>query len=93
MSEKENKKWINRLSIDVRINIWHKAIAVALTQLSAEVGFKSQIQISRRNIMNLSKIRSITTYHKYIKDLQVFGYIEYLPSFHPALGSKITIKI
>lgn len=93
MSEKDNIKWINRLSIDVRINVWHKAVAVALIQLSAGVGFKSQIQISRRNIMNLSKIRSITTYHKYIKDLQAYGYIDYLPSFHPALGSKVTLKL
>jgi SOS-response transcriptional repressor LexA len=91
MSEVENRNWINRLSIDFRINIWHKAIALAILQISVDMCANSTIQISRRRIMNISKIRSITTYHKYLKDLQAFGYIEYYPSYHPALGSKIIL--
>jgi hypothetical protein len=37
--------------------------------------------------MRTSKICSISTYHKVINDLSAFGYIRYIPSFHPAKGS------
>jgi len=33
-----------------------------------------------------------TTYHKCIHDLQDLGLIEYMPSYHPVLGSAVSLK-
>ena len=42
-------------------------------------------------MMRLSKISALGTYHKCIKQLQDFGYIEYLPSFNPYKGSLVNL--
>ena len=42
--------------------------------------------------MRLSKIGGNATYHKCINDLHACGYIQYIPSYHPALGSLVYIK-
>ena len=39
--------------------------------------------------MRISKISAKATYHKCIKDLHNFGYIQYLPSFNPFKGSLV----
>jgi hypothetical protein len=36
-----------------------------------------------------SRIRSKATYHKALKDLQLFGYIKYSPSYHPRKASEV----
>jgi len=42
-------------------------------------------------MMRLSKISALGTYHKCIKELQNFGYIEYIPSFNPYKGSLVNL--
>src|SRR5689334_14591739 len=49
------------------------------------------IQISRSQIMSQCKIASIATYHKCMRELHDLGYIIYNPSYHPILGSAITL--
>jgi hypothetical protein len=39
--------------------------------------------------MFVAKISGPATYHKCIKDLNDFGYIEYVPSFNPAINSRV----
>ena len=46
------------------------------------------LSFSRKKVMQLSH-SSIVSYHKCIKDLEQYGYIEYIPSYHPALGRKV----
>lgn len=41
--------------------------------------------ISRKNIMQPSKIGAIVTYHKCISELQEYGYIIYKPTYNPYL--------
>ncbi len=43
--------------------------------------------------MRLSHIHSIATYHKVIKELHAFGYINYKPSYHPKKGSTISLRM
>jgi len=52
-------------------------------------GFESPFKITRRELMNCSKIASIATYHKCIRELSAYGYIRYQPSYHPQKGSMI----
>ena len=42
--------------------------------------------------MKLAHIGSIATYHKCIKQLKEFGYLEYFPSYDPSLGSQIYLN-
>ena len=41
--------------------------------------------------MECAKIKSKTTYHNYLKDLNEWGYLQYYPSYHPARGSRIRL--
>jgi hypothetical protein len=51
--------------------------------------FQNPISISRGQVMRVSKISSNGTYHKCIKDLSEYGYLEYFPSFNPYKGSLV----
>jgi len=51
--------------------------------------FRNPVPISRQELMRISKISAKATYHKCIKDLHNFGYIQYLPSYNPFKGSLV----
>lgn len=68
------------------------SVYVAILQLCKEQGHLNPFQITRKKVMKYSGIRSIVTYHKCISDLKDRGMVEYHPSYHPKLGSKILLK-
>jgi len=76
---------------DSRLNPTHISLYLALFQFWNLNHFQNPISISRHEMMKLSKIAAYGTYHKCIKDLQDFGYIEYLPSFNPYKGSLVNL--
>ncbi|MEM6843218.1 MAG: hypothetical protein AAF944_21185 [Bacteroidota bacterium] len=41
--------------------------------------------------MRVSKIGSVATYHRCIKHLHEYGYLEYFPSFNPLVGSQVNL--
>ncbi|WP_433836321.1 hypothetical protein [Flavobacterium anhuiense] len=77
---------------DSRLNIWHLAILTAVLSLGYRQGAKRRIKVSRRKIMALSHINTIPTYHKYFKQLQCFGYVKYIPSYHPGIRSVVQLS-
>lgn len=79
-------------SNDSRISVWHLGVMFGIINMATTMNIKAPIFISRSKIMKLAHIGSIVTYHKCIKELQEFGYIDYLPSYHPAIGSKVYLK-
>ena len=83
------KEYLTRLSEDSRITVWHLATFHALIHLWMQHNEISPFPISRKKIMENAHIKSNTTYHKCIKDLQLFNYIRYHPSYHPLLGSTV----
>ena len=87
-----SKAYLN-LSHDERISVWHVSIYTSLLYLWAENNFINPISITRTKLMKLSHISSIVTYHKYINQLQEFGYIKYVPSYNSFLGSSVSILI
>jgi len=48
-------------------------------------------QISRKKLMRFSRIKSIATYHKCIKELVAYGYVDYQPSYHPYRASSVAL--
>ena len=77
---------------DSRITVWHMAALFGIIQLSTDNDISAPIYISRKKVMELSHINNFVTYHKCIKELQEFGYIQYFPSYHPGIGSKVYLS-
>lgn len=80
---------LKRISTDKRLNATHVGLFSGLFVHWQRNGFKSPFAVTRRTLMAYSRIASIATYHKCIKELDAFGYIRYQPSYHPKQGSQI----
>jgi replication initiation and membrane attachment protein DnaB len=82
---------LSKLSKDIRIGSRHLSLYMAMVQLWHKNNLVNPVPVSRRKLLALSHIGSIVTYHKYIKELEDFGYIKYQPSYHPRKGSLIVL--
>jgi hypothetical protein len=69
----------------------HISLSLALCHSWTASQFQRAYRISRRELMNASRIRSKATYHKVIKELQTFGYLKYSPSYHPIKASEVEL--
>ncbi|WP_443947395.1 hypothetical protein ACJVDH_09825 [Pedobacter sp. AW1-32] len=79
-----------RMSKDEKIKMPHLALFAGLIICWTQEGRTNTFSITRKTLMSFSKISSIATYHKCIKELDQLGYIIYQPSFHPRKGSMVT---
>ena len=70
------------------LNNFQFFIYAALLQYWQEHNFENPVCAFSYEIMQLAKISGSATYHKIIRDLSDFGYIEYIPSFKRNQGSK-----
>jgi len=82
-----------RFNNDDRVKQGHITLYLAFFQKWNREYFKKTITINRERIMGKAKIKSKTTYHNYLKDLNDWGYLRYYPSYHPARGSKVQMSI
>ncbi|MEO7978887.1 hypothetical protein [Flavobacterium sp.] len=78
---------------DHRISITHIGIYAALLQFRTENGFVNPIEVYRAEIMKLAKITGPVTYHKCIRELDEYGYIDYLPKRNRNQKSTIYFPI
>ncbi len=78
-----------RMGQDKRVLATHVSLFTALFIFWQRDGFVSPFAITRKTVMAFSKIASVATYHKCIRELNKFGYIRYQPSFNPKKGSQI----
>lgn len=76
---------------DQRLSALHLGLYLVLCALQSR-GAAIYFSISRSEIMRLSKIRGIATYHKIIRELHAFGYVDYVPSYHPAGQSLVRLN-
>jgi hypothetical protein len=81
--------FFDQVSKDERLNPTHISLYVSLFQFWNASRFHNPISISRSEVMKVSKIASKATYHKCIKDLNQFGYLDYKPSYNPFKGSLV----
>lgn len=82
-------RWVRRMGKDSRMLVTHVSLFTALFVCWQHGGFISPFAVSRRKLMAYSRIASIATYHKCIRELDEFGYIRYQPSYHPKMGSLV----
>ncbi|QJB29931.1 hypothetical protein HF329_00845 [Chitinophaga oryzae] len=73
---------------DGRIGAPHLSLYLALFQLWNQNDFEDPISIHRPEVLALAKI-SRSTYHRCMNDLNDQGYVKYIASYHPILGSIV----
>ncbi len=81
--------FFDRVAADERLNPTHISMYVSLFQFWNASRFKNPISISRGELMRVSKIGAKATYHKCMKELNDFGYLQYKPSYNPFKGSLV----
>lgn len=74
---------------DPRINTGHISLYVSLLYYWQQKKYENPIALFRRDLIPFCKISGSATYHKSMRDLHQFGYIEYIPSFNRFEGSSV----
>ncbi len=90
------EKWFDLLIAfhkDSRLTIWHLALLHAIVLLAYNQNEEQIVRVSRSKLMQVSHIDTISTYHRYFKQLEEFGYIIYYPSYHPGYRSTVEINL
>jgi hypothetical protein len=82
-------KLVRRVRGDKRLLATHVSLFTALFIQWQRNSFTSPFPITRKELMGYSKIASVATYHKCIRELDEYGYIRYQPSFDPVKGSLV----
>jgi hypothetical protein len=90
---KELTSFFSAIREDHRIGTSHISLYMALFQLYNLNRFKNPISVNRSSIMKIAKIFGVATYHKCMRDLTEFGYINYEPSFNPIVKSQVSLLI
>ncbi|MDR6804260.1 hypothetical protein J2Y45_001529 [Dyadobacter sp. BE34] len=75
---------------DDRLNAYHISLYTALLYYGKGIR-QIPFHASRRKLMGFSRIKSGATYHKCLRELISYGYLDYHPSFHPQQGSRIVL--
>ena len=86
---KELTNFYSAIKSDPRIWTTHISLYMALFQFYNLNRLENPIQITRTAVMEVAKISGLATYHKCMKDLVEFGYIQYEPSYNPAISSQV----
>lgn len=78
---------------DRRLKVWHFALLVGLYVVAIRQRRITRIKISRSMVMAVSHIDTAPTYHKYLKELNEYGYVQYRPSYHPGIRTEVDLII
>lgn len=86
-------QYLTVISQDQRINVYHVTLLLAIFKIAYLQGQNEtdSINVSRSKLMYHSHILTTPTYHKYFKQLQIYGYIKYTPSYNPAYKSTVDL--
>lgn len=76
---------------DERISRTQLSLYIALLNCWREQNCEERFKITRKLLMKQSKIPAISTYHRCLKNLISFGYIEYEPTYDHYKGSKVKL--
>jgi len=88
---KELTSFYSAIKSDPRIGTKHISLYMALFQFYNLNKLSNPILITRTAIMEVAKISGLATYHKCMRDLVEYGYIQYEPSYNPAISSQVRL--
>lgn len=79
----------NAIAKDPRITMRHIGLYAALLCVWRKEGAKDPLCLFSHDIMSAAKMITQSTYHQYIRQLDEYGYLKYVPSFKKNQPSKI----
>ncbi|MDD2307431.1 MAG: hypothetical protein PHP53_22195 [Prolixibacteraceae bacterium] len=79
-----------RLAEDKRMSSYHISLYFALFQQWNADRFGEQFVITRTETMYMSRLGSVNTYARCMKELSLWGYIQYIPSSNIHSGSRVS---
>ena len=79
-----------RLAEDKRMSSYHISLYFALFQQWNADRFGEQFVITRTETMEMSRLGSVNTYARCMKELSQWGYIRYIPSSNIHSGSRVS---
>jgi len=79
-----------RLAEDKRMSSYHISLYFALFQQWNADRFGEQFVITRAETMDMSRLGSVNTYARCMKELSQWGYIQYIPSSNIHSGSRVS---
>lgn len=82
-----------RFADDPSLNPTHISLYLALFQIWNISRFSAVVYINREELMRLSKISSLATYHRCLRHLHKKKYIFYYPTHNPFKSSKVRFVI
>lgn len=83
--------YISKAAKDPRLNTTQLSLYMALLYVWQNQQCITSFRISRKELMQLSKIASTSTYHICIKKMIDVGYLKYEPTYNCYKGSRITL--
>ncbi len=81
----------DKLWHDHRLNPSHISIYLALFKFWNLNRFHNPFSVARSDVMKLAKVKSPNTYSKCLKELMLWEYIVYNPSYNPYKGSLFSL--
>ncbi|RYE51874.1 MAG: hypothetical protein EOP48_17630 [Sphingobacteriales bacterium] len=76
---------------DERLLTSHISLLTAICLVGNHTKAGDEFSVSRSKLMKLSGIKGKGTYHRILSQLIEFGFIHYQSSYHPSLGSTISL--
>ena len=74
---------------DPRLGLSHICLYIALWKKWKDSNYAVPLRVYRSDMGRLSKIDSPGVYHKVIRQLSAYGYINYIPSYNRFAASEI----
>lgn len=85
-------KFLEVAEEDPRISPAHISLYAAILYYHVLQEYRNPISIYGRDLRKLAKVYAAATYHKCMGELKDYGYIRYIPSYNPGLGSLVYLK-
>ena len=80
---------LRKFAKDDRITASHRSLYLAFFELWNQKHFPQTFMVNSKQVMELAKIRSRTTYLKLLQDLKTWEYLQYHSSHNSKIGSII----
>lgn len=87
----EIMNFFSAIQEDNRISPVHISLFMAIVQHWNNNNCISPFCVFSKDLMQLAKISGVATYHRSIKELHEYGYIQYQPSYNHFIGSSISL--
>ena len=81
--------FLNAAADDARLGPLHISLFAAILHFYIAQSEQGPLSVFGKQLMHYAKISSNNTYHRLIQELHRYGYICYIPSYNPLLGSLI----